>query len=80
MEVASISKFEKSEGKHGLYDPFRANVEKDLAFLRKDFVYRPCANCERHSKYPDILPVTLHLGSKCLLCSDKKVVELKARV
>jgi hypothetical protein len=78
MKVVSISKFEKSEVKYGLYDPSRTNVEKDLAFLRKEFVYRPCANCERHPKYPDILPVTLHQGSKCLLCNDK-VVELKAR-
>jgi hypothetical protein len=30
--------------------------------------YRPCLSCERHPRYQDIPPVTLHVGNKCLIC------------
>ncbi len=44
------------------------------AFERKRIIdqtgpdYKPCLNCEKHPWYPEILPVTLHLNGKCLIC------------
>jgi DNA-binding PadR family transcriptional regulator len=30
--------------------------------------YSPCAKCERHPHYPELLPMTLHKGDVCLIC------------
>ncbi|MHB8700793.1 MAG: hypothetical protein ACYC7D_07230 [Nitrososphaerales archaeon] len=32
--------------------------------------FRTCFTCESHPSYPGLLPVTLHLDGKCLICGN----------
>ena len=37
--------------------------------------YSPCAKCERHPHYPELLPMTLHKGDLCIICGATSEVQ-----
>jgi hypothetical protein len=58
-------------------------TELEEGWLEKELIrrqigglsYRPCFICQRHPRYPNIPPITLHRGNRCMICNSLSKTE-----